>query len=408
MRSMQLRRVHQQLISSPLSDVEVTVQQELDRLNLDVRGKSIALTAGSRGICNLARITRAAGDWLKSHGAQPFMVPSMGSHNGATAEGQRAMVESLGLTEDAMGMPIRSSMDVVRLDSVATGDVWMDRNCHESDGVLVINRVKLHTCFSGPVQSGLMKMMVVGMGKIRSAETFHSTPTAEMKDMILEMGAVILNSGRILAGLAILEDGFDETAEIHGVLPDELPEREVELVDKHRRYFPRLPVEDLNVLVVDEIGKTFSGTGLDTNIIGYRGVRGNEDLESPRIRVIAALRLAAASKGNAIGVGLADFITQELRDSIDEQKTLINVLTTGDMIRVKIPATYPSDQVLLETVRQRFGEQGWCFVPNTLHLGTLFVTPDLAETLSSHPSCTIDPAPTELRFENGRHQLSFQ
>jgi len=379
----------------------------LDRLRADVRGKSIALTAGSRGIANLAAITRAAGNWLKAHGAHPFLVPCMGSHNGATASGQRAMIESLGLTEEAMGLPIRSSMDVVQLGTVATGDVWMDRACHEADGVLVINRVKLHTCFSGPVQSGLMKMMVVGMGKIRSAETFHSTPTARMKDMILEMGDVILQSGRILAGLAILEDGIDQTAEIHLVEPQELPEREIELLETHRGYFPRLPLEDLNVLVVGAIGKTYSGTGMDTNVIGYRGVRSFEDLESPRIRVIAALRLATASQGNAIGVGLADFITRDLRDAIDEEKTLINVLTTGDMIRAKIPATYPNDEALLQAIERRYGASGWAFIPNTLHLETLFVTPDLAEKLTGNARCVVEEAPLYVTYEGGALQLNF-
>lgn len=404
---MELRRVRQQLVSQPLPDVAAEVARQLDRLRTDVRGKSIALTAGSRGIANLAAITRAAGDWLKAHGALPFLVPCMGSHNGATASGQRAMIESLGLTEEAMGLPIRSSMDVVQLGTVATGDVWMDQACHEADGVLVINRVKLHTCFSGPVQSGLMKMIVVGMGKIRSAETFHSTPTARMKDMILEMGDVILQSGRVLAGLAILEDGLDQTAEIHLVEPQELPEREIQLLETHRRYFPRLPLEDLNVLVVGAIGKTFSGTGMDTNVIGYRGVRSFEDLESPRIRVIAALRLAAASQGNAIGVGLADFITRDLRDAIDEEKTLINVLTTGDMIRAKIPATYPNDEALLQAIERRYGASGWAFIPNTLHLETMFVTPDLAEQLTGDERCVVDETPLEVAFEGGALQLDF-
>ena len=244
----------------------------------------------------------------------------MGSHNGGTAEGQRAMIESLGMTEQAMGMPIRASMDVVKLGTVSTGDVWMDRNAFESAGVLVLNRIKLHTCFAGPVQSGLTKMMVVGMGKIPSAETFHSAPTPQMKDMLLEMGQVVLDSGKIFAGLAILEDGFDNTAELHAVAPAEILTREPQLLERHRHYFPRLPLDDINVLVVDAIGKTYSGTGMDTNVIGYRGVRDGEDLTKPYIHAIAALSLSPASQGNAIGVGLADFITRRLRDAIDEQR----------------------------------------------------------------------------------------
>jgi len=292
-------------------------------------------------------------------------------------------------------------MDVIRLDSVASGDVYMDRHCFESDGVLVLNRVKYHTCFAGPVQSGLMKMMVVGMGKINSAETFHSTPSAQMKHMLLDMTDVVLSSGKILAGLAILEDGFDQTAELHGVAPADIPVTEPELLVRHGAYFPRLPVDQLNVLVVDEIGKTFSGTGMDTNVIGRRGVRGHEDLTKPIIKVIAALGLAAASKGNAIGVGLADFITQGLRDAIDEHKTLVNVLTTGEMSRAKIPATYATAERLLDAIRGRFGDRRWMFVPNTLHLDRLHVSVDLVDELAAHPRCTV-LGETPLQFVDGR------
>ena len=298
------------------------MHRQLDSLGLDPPGGDVAITAGSRGIDNLVAITKAAGDWLRQRGATPFLTPCMGSHNGATADGQRAMVESLGLTEEATGMEIRASMDVVKVGEVATGEVWMDRHAYESAGVLVLNRIKLHTCFSGPVQSGLTKMMVVGMGKIKSAETFHAAPTATMKEMLMEMGACVVDSGRIFAGLAILEDGFDRTAELHALPPEKILASEPDLLERHRHYFPTLPVDDLNVLVVDEIGKTYSGTGMDTNVIGYRGIIDYEDLEKPRIKTIAALNLAEASKGNAIGVGLADFTTRRLREAIDEEKNL--------------------------------------------------------------------------------------
>jgi hypothetical protein len=283
----------------------------------------------------------------------------------------------------------------------------MDRIAFESAGVLVVNRIKLHTCFSGPVQSGLLKMMVVGMGKIPSATTFHSAPTPTMKDMLLEMGQVVLDSGKIWAGLAILEDGYDQTAELHALAPEEILAREPQLLDRHRQYFPRLPLEDINVLVVDAIGKTYSGTGMDTNVIGFRGVRDGEDLTSPRIHVIAALSLAEASHGNAIGVGLADFITRRLRDAIDEHKTFVNTFTTGHMGRSKIPMTFESDEELVEQLSGRYGESRWLFIPNTLHLDTLYASEDLRDELAAHPLCTLDPQPVELTFSGGRQQLLF-
>ena len=405
---MKLFRVRQNLVSNPLSDPCAAVRSALDALRIDVPEGDVAITVGSRGIANIAAIIRSAGEWLRDRGSRPFVVPCMGSHNGATAEGQRRMIESLGVTEEATGMQIRSSMEVVKLGTVATGDVFMDRHCYESAGVLVVNRVKLHTCFSGPVESGLAKMMVVGMGKIKSAETFHRAPAPQRKDMIVDMARLILSSGRILAGLAILEDGYDETAEIHALLPHEIPSREPGLLDRHRGYFPRLPLDSINVLVVDSIGKTYSGTGMDTNVIGYRGIKGFEDLSKPRVNVIAALSLASESQGNAFGVGLADFITRRLRDAMDEEKTFLNVFTTGDMERAKIPATLADDEALVGRLRARFGDERWVFIHDTLHLDELFVSDDIAEELSRHSSCAVDPAPVVLSFVGGRHLLPFR
>jgi hypothetical protein len=329
----------------------------------------------------------------------------MGSHNGATAEGQRAMVESLGLTREATGMEIRSSMECVKVGSVESGDVWMDRHCFESAGVLILNRIKLHTCFAGPVQSGLAKMMVVGMGKIRSAETFHSARPDHMPRILEEMGSLLVKSGKIWAGLALLEDGFDQTAEIHAVHGKEILQKEPALLERHRHYFPALPCDDLNVLIVDEIGKTYSGTGMDTNVIGRRGVHGFEDLTKPKINIIAALGLTAKAQGNALGVGLADFITRRLREAIDEDKTRVNALTTGDMQRMAIPCTLRDDEELIRTLRQRYGDRRWMFIPNTLHVEKIYVSADLATELRKHPRCQVSERPIPLEFSQGRLQL---
>jgi hypothetical protein len=217
----------------------------------------------------------------------------------------------------------------------------------------------------------------------------------------------VLDSGKIFAGVGILEDGYDETAEIHAIAPQDILRREAALLEHHRSYFPRLPVEDLNVLVVDSIGKTYSGTGMDTNVIGRRGLPGFEDLTTPSIRTIAALSLSASSQGNAIGVGNADFITQRLRSAIDEHKTLINTLTTGDMDRAKIPATIADDETLMRMISDRYGALRWMFIPNTLHLESLYVSEDLREELLQHPKCRVADRPVPLTFRDGRHQLSF-
>jgi hypothetical protein len=283
----------------------------------------------------------------------------------------------------------------------------MDAFCAKAAGVVVLNRVKLHTCFSGPVQSGITKMMVVGMGKIQSAQTFHSTPTKGMKDMLFEMGQHILDTGKILAGVAILEDGFDQTAEIHGLKPEEILAEEPKLLQKHRNYFPGLPLEELDVLIVDQIGKDLSGTGMDTNVIGYRGSKEWEDLDKPKIKIIAALGLSEKSQGNAIGVGLADMITQRLRDAINEEKTFINVFTTGDLGRGKIPLTLPDDETVFRRLAQRFGTSRWMMIPDTLHLGTLYVSEDLKSEIEAAKGCEVVGKALGVSFKKGKHQLSF-
>ena len=402
---MDVFQVDQQLVSAPLQNIAHEVHRALDKMGKEPPQGEVAITAGSRGISNLVAITKAAGDWLRAHGAKPFLVPAMGSHNGATAAGQQKMVESLGLTPATTGLEIRSSMDCIKIGTVDSGDVWMDRHCYESAGVLVLNRIKLHTCFSGPVQSGLSKMMVVGMGKIRSAETFHSARPDRMPRILEEMGSLLVQSGKIFAGLAILEDGFDATAEVHALPGDQILTKEPTLLERHRHYFPALPCQDLNVLIVDEIGKTYSGTGMDTNVIGRRGVHGYEDLTQPKIKIIATLGLSAQAQGNALGVGLSDFITRRLRDSIDEKKTFINAFTTGDMQRMAIPCTLKDDEELIEKIRERFGNNRWMFIPNTLHLEKIFVSEDLAKELQGHPRCRVSPTPTPLSFSNGRLSL---
>jgi hypothetical protein len=402
---MDVFQVDQQLVSAPLQNIAHEVYRALDKMGKEPPQGEVAITAGSRGISNLVAITKAAGDWLREHGAKPFLVPAMGSHNGATAAGQQKMVESLGLTPASTGLEIRSSMDCVKLGTVDSGDVWMDRHCYESAGVLVLNRIKLHTCFSGPVQSGLSKMMVVGMGKIRSAETFHSARPDRMPRILEEMGSLLVQSGKIFAGLAILEDGFDATAEVHALPGDQILTKEPTLLARHRHYFPALPCQDLNVLIVDEIGKTYSGTGMDTNVIGRRGVHGYEDLTQPKIKIIATLGLSAQAQGNALGVGLSDFITRRLRDSIDEKKTFINAFTTGDMQRMAIPCTLKDDEELIGKISERFGNSRWMFIPNTLHLEKIFVSEDLAKELQGHPRCRVSPTPTPLSFSNGRLSL---
>ena len=405
---MKLLRVRQKLVSNPIADVPAAVHAALDRLELEVPQGDVGITAGSRGIANIAAITRAAGDWLREHGARPFLFPAMGSHNGGTAEGQRAMIESLGLTEQAMGMPIRASMDVVKLGTVSTGDVWMDRNAFESAGVLVLNRIKLHTCFAGPVQSGLTKMMVVGMGKIPSAETFHSAPTPQMKDMLLEMGQVVLDSGKIWAGLAILEDGFDQTAELHALRPDEILSREPQLLERHRALFSAVAARRHQ-----RAGGRRDRQDVQRHRHGHERHRlprrprrrGPHEAVHPRDRGPVAVAVVARQRDRR-GPGRFHHPPAARRDRrAKDVSQQLHDRPHGP--RENPDHASPTTRSWSKRSPAATATKRWIFIPNTLHLETLYASEDLRDELAANPLCTVDAEPVELTFSDGRHQLSF-
>lgn len=413
---MKLHRVHQRLTSSPLADVAAEVRKQLERLGSSqaIPQGPVAITGGSRGIANIALILRTAGEWLREQGAQPFLAPCMGSHNGATAEGQTAMLAAIGMTEQTVEMPIRSSMDVVDVNSKqADQPVWMDRHCYEAAGVLVINRVKLHTSFGGPpygkhCESGLVKMMTVGMGKLQGAQAFHATSTADKPNAMVTMAESLIKSEKIWGGLAILEDGYDQTAELHAMAPQEIIQREPTLLAHYAEtYYPRLPIDNLNALVVGTIGKNYSGTGMDTNVIGRRGLSDAPDPPTPKIKQIAALDLSEASHGNAVGVGLADVVTQRLRDKINLEKTQLNAITAGEPNKAKVPLVLPNDQAVLEWLQKQSGKTRWMLIPNTLHLGELYVSADLNEELAANPLTEIDSVGREIEFDNANLKIDW-
>ncbi|MEN1681888.1 MAG: DUF2088 domain-containing protein [Planctomycetota bacterium] len=378
-----LHAIHRNLSAAAIEDVPSEVHRQLDQLGVDPPRGPMAITAGSRGVANMAAILRAAGEWLRARGSEPFVIPSMGSHNGATAEGQRAMLEGLGMTEAALGMPIRSSMETVTIGEVATGPITMDRFAHESAGVLVVNRVKRHTGFGGPpfgghCESGLAKMMTVGLGKIEAARTFHAASTTDKPNVIREMAERVVATGKLWAGLAILEDALDQTAELHALPAGEILSREPELLARHaERYFVGLPVDELNVLIIDQIGKNFSGTGMDTNVIGRRGLSDAPDLESPRIGSIAALSLSPESQGNAVGVGLADVVTQRLADAVNHEKTRLNAETAGAPNKAVLPLVLPDEDAVLAWLLERHGPTRWMRIANTLELERVWLSEDL-------------------------------
>ncbi len=371
-------RVRQQFDRTRLEDVCGAVAAGLRDLDLTARlqsGSRIAITAGSRGINNLVAMTRTAAYVVKSLGGQPFIVPSMGSHGGATDEGQRTLLADLGISEGSMGCPVVSSMEVEEVGRTAGGvPVYLDRHALHADGIIVINRVKPHTAFRGEVESGLCKMLAVGLGKHKGAQQMHA---AGLGATIVEAARLILARAPVLAGIAVLENSLDETAEVHVVPPEAFEETDRALLQRAWQVLPRIPFDPLDVLVVDEMGKNISGTGMDVNVIGIGPrVGGKMEMGHPAVSTIVVLGLTPETHGNANGVGLADLTTRRLADAIDFKATYTNVLTTRLWSAGRLPVILETDREAIETaVGEASPDQVRLVrVRNTLHLEELEIS----------------------------------
>ena len=339
--------------SKRLGDVEGTLREELGKIALASgvrRGQTVAVTAGSRGITGIAGILGTVITHLRGAGLEPFIFPAMGSHGGATAEGQRAVLADLGITEESTGAAIRSSMETVILGTSAEGvSVHQDRPAHEADWVVVVNRVKRHTGFTGETGSGLLKMMAIGMGKAKGAETVHSFgPVLGYEKAIRSAGLEALARTRVLFGVGVVEDAYGETAVVRACTPAEMDRTDRELLAASLEMTPGLPVDEIDLLIVDRMGKNISGTGMDTHTIGRLRTQGTTRPTAPRVRRIFVRDLTEESEGNAIGVGLADFTTDRLVKRMDYAATCTNCLTSMSPEQAQIPVHYATDRECIE------------------------------------------------------------
>ena len=357
----QLFRVRQTFPRVRVDDASGQVRRELEKLGLGEKigsGKRVAITAGSRGIANIHVIIKAVVDYLHQWGAKPFVVPAMGSHGGATASGQRALIEQYGITEDYCGCPILASMETVVVCHAAEGfPIHFDRHAYEADFVLVCGRVRPHTMFTGEIESGLLKMMLVGLGKHVGARIYHAAFQDHNFDRIVRgVAGQVIQQCDVAAGLAVVENAYEETAAITGVLPEEFESKEKELLALAKLWMPRLPFSRVDVLLIDEIGKNISGTGMDTNVVG-RKYNDNAAVEHeiPKVKRIIARNLTPESGGNAVGIGIADFCTRRLAEQINQRSTWINGMTAGHMGAVKTPPVYDSDRELVEAAFSTIG-----------------------------------------------------
>lgn len=396
-----LIKVRQRFDNTCLPDVEASVVSELEYLGLTIRkGSRIAITAGSRGINNIALVLRTVAGFVRERGGEPFLIPAMGSHGGATADGQLKVLHQLGITEEQAGAPILATMEAVKLGLLNVGSipgcgqqglmpVYMDKNAYGADGIIAVNRIKPHTSFHSEFESGLMKMLVVGLGKELQASCLHSYGTSGLRTLIGPAARMVLGTGHIIAGLGLVENAYDRLMEIKAFRPGDIENGEKALLAKAVRNMPNLPVGELDILIVNEIGKNFSGTGMDTNIIGRMRIEGEPEPERPRIRRIAALRLSQGAGGNAYGIGLADVTTRQLVDMIDYKATYANALATTFLERVRLPLIAETDEGALELALSTCGlkepeKARIISIQNTLNLKDLHVSKTVYEEIKSN------------------------
>ena len=382
MAAIQMTHITQTFDQAYITDVAQATRQAVLQSGLQLKpGASIAITAGSRGVANIACIIKAIADAVKERGGVPFVIPAMGSHGGATAEGQQELLAGYGVTEAFVGAPIRSSMQVVELDSTGLPHrLYMDKHAAQADGVIVCNRVKVHTDFHGPVESGMLKMCVIGLGKHAQALEMHSYGVYGLRELVAPAARKVLATGKIVLGVGVAENAYDQTAQIRAALPPSIEQAEAELLVWSRAHMPALPLSDMDILIIDRMGKDISGVGLDTNIIGRMRIPGQPEPDSPRVGMIIVDDLTDASHGNALGMGLADFVTQQLRDKIDFSATYENVLTSSFVARGNLPIVCATPAEALRHALRSCGRQAVeapriLRIRDTLHLSGIWCSP---------------------------------
>jgi Lactate racemase N-terminal domain len=402
-------RLRQNFPRPRVENIPAAVRAALERLRLGgtiKAGQSVALTAGSRGIANIPVVLKAVVQHLRDLGARPFLVPAMGSHGGGKAEGQRAVLESYGITEEFVGAPIRASMEVVALGATAEGwPVYLDKQASQADHIGVVARVKPHTSYHGPVESGLLKMMMIGLGKHVGAAMYHRILLEQPYDPVVRaVGRHMRAKAPIAFGLAVVENGFDETALVEAVLPADFEPVEERLLVKAKEWLARLPFHSADLLIIDEIGKEISGSGMDTNVVGRkRALKNQPPANQPEMRFIFIRGLSAHTHGNAAGLGFADFTTSRLVESMNYRATVINCVTSGYPEGANLPVHYDTDREVLDAALSINGTRA----PEQARIIHIRNTMELHEVEVSEPCLAELPRVTDFEVVRGPYELAF-
>ncbi len=402
-----------QVIPSPkLEDFVSEIRTELRKAELPNKveaGQRIAVTAGSRGIAHISEILGAVVGEIKRAGGDPFLIPAMGSHGGASPEGQVGVLRSLGITPETVGAPIVASMEVDFIGRLSNGNpVFVDRNALRADGIVVVGRVKPHTDFKDRIESGLMKMIVIGLGKQKGAEMIHRYRSEGYHKLLPEAARLIMKEAPIILGLAVVENAYHETAIVKAIEPERIESEEMKLLEEAKALLPRIPFREVDVLIIDEIGKEISGAGMDTNVTGRFWLPGEHDPLAPEIMRIVVLDLSEDTHGNAIGMGLADITTQRLVSKIDYPSTFVNALTGGHPLVGKTPVFLPSDRDAITAALHVCGpidhERAKVVrIRNTQELERLWISESLYDMVEADPELKkklqILGEPREMQFD---------
>jgi hypothetical protein len=389
-----LARLRQSIPQPKVADIPGTVRRLIleSRLRERVKpGGTIAVGVGSRGITAIPTIARATVDTLKEMGYRPFIVAAMGSHGGATKEGQRELLAGYDVTPESMGVPVKSDMDTLVLGTNPVGlPIYFDKNAYEADGIVLLNRVKPHTDFHATYESGVLKMMVIGLGKRDGATQVHKLGLRGLKEVLPAVGKFLVANTKFALGLAILENAEDMPAEIVPLEPENILEQEPRLLGRARDLMGRLPFDQIDVLAVGELGKNYSGAGLDPNVIGRLMIETQNDFERPVVTRLVVLDASEETHGNIVGVGFADLTTQKLVDALDPEPFRINILTSCCLERGRIPITLPTDRDVFEAALDTCWridpmEARLLVIPNTLELNVLWASPAFEAEIAAHP-----------------------
>ena len=402
-------RIKQHFNTNSIQDIPAAVRSEIAKIKpreIIAPGDNVAITAGSRGIANLATVLAELVSELKKIGAKPFIVPSMGSHGGATGEGQKKIIEHYGITQAAMDAPIKSSMEVVEVGITPDGvPVLMDCNASQADHIIVVNRVKPHTDFKGEIESGLMKMMAIGLGKQKAADHYHNVfMRLGHYHVLTSVAREIIRKCPIAFGLALVENQKDETEIIQAIPANQIEESERELLTKAKAFLPHIPFDPIDILIVDEMGKDISGTGMDQNVIARTVIPYHQVPTNPKITRIFVRDLSAGSEGNATAIGNADFTTKRLVDKIDRQATYMNAITSSCPEAVRIPPYYDSDREVIDTALNTIGDiepakARIVHILNTLKLEEMMISEAMLSDAEQMDHVSIIGSPGQIKFD---------